>query len=330
MARSRFVIHLGITLLALGLALNSLTLAQAPTPAPSSLTGRIETAGSSTVAPVTQRLLERFEQAGFSGGYNNEVLGTGGGFDRFCRDLTADIANASRPISAEERADCEANGREVVEFQIAIDALAVVVSNSNSDVNDLTLDQLAQIFSGRATAWNQVEPGWSEDLIYLYSPGTDSGTFDYFVEEVFDGDPVDILTVPGIQFSEDDNILVQRIETNGGAIGYFGYAYYLPERARLRAVSIEGVAPSERTVNVDASPDPRGAAEEQYPLARPLFIYTSPDVMIENPQVAEFVRFYLETVQDELGTSSGAIGYFPVSEETRAANLDLWAEVMGQ
>lgn len=289
-----------------------------PTPvSPSSLSGSIAIAGSSTVAPLTERIVEMFEAEGYNGSVENAVIGTGAGFEHFCEDATADIANASRPIRDTEAANCRAIERNPVEFYVAVDALAVTVSAGNNFVDALTLDQLADIYSGRAVIWSDVDPEWPREPIYLFSPGTDSGTFDYFVEEVFEGDPKSILSVPGIQFSESDVVLVDNIENNRYAIGYFGYAYFYPERSRLNAVRIEGIEPNEAT-----------AESGEYPLARPLFIYSAGSVMRAKPEVAEFIRFYLENANMQLGTGVDQIRYFPVSEAIQAENMRLWRQAM--
>ncbi len=281
--------------------------------------GPIAIAGSSTVKPITDRMIELYRQQGFSGNITNDAIGTGGGFERFCFEALADIANASRPIKETEAEACRAIGREPLEFQVAIDALAVTVSANNTFVESLTIEQLADIYSGRVTTWSQLDPAWPNEPIYLYSPGTDSGTFDYFVEEVLANDPRPIVTVRGIQFSEDDVVLVTAIENNPYAIGYFGYAYYYPERGRLRALKINDVEPNEKT-----------AQTGQYPLSRPLFIYSSRSVMAEKRQVGEFVRFYLQNVTSQLGTGAGQVGYFSVSNQKMAENLAALERAIGR
>jgi phosphate transport system substrate-binding protein len=192
------------------------------------------------------------------------------------------------------------------------------VSAENDFVDSLTLEQLASIFSGESATWADVNPDWPAEPIQLFSPGTDSGTFDYFVEVVFEEDEGPILSVEGTQFSEDDNVLVQGVQASPYSIAYFGYAYYLPNSSVLRAVNIEGIEPSEET-----------AESGEYPLSRPLFIYSDATYMTEKPQVAEFISFYLTSVNDELGTEEGQIGYFPVSVEAMNVNKQLWLDTVG-
>jgi len=276
---------------------------------PLSVTGDIVIAGSSTVFPVTERMADLFVQDGFPGTITVDSIGTGAGFSRFCAGET-DISNASRPIRDSERETCRSIGREPVELFIAIDALAVVVSQENDFVFDLTLEEVATIFSGGTDiTWQDIRPEWPAERIRLFSPGTDSGTFDYFVEEVFDRDPAPILNAPGIQLSEDDNVLVQGVLGSPFAIGYFGYAYFAENTETLRAIAIDGVEPTEET-----------AETGEYPLSRPLFVYTAVPILAEKPQVAAFLLYYLTFVNDELGIEEGQIGYFPVSVQAMNAS----------
>lgn len=277
-------------------------------------TGDIVTAGSSTVFPLSERMTERYQSEGFAGQITVDSIGTGAGFERFCEAGETDIANASRPIREEEVALCEAIGRTPLEFRVGTDALAVVVNPANDFATSLTLEQLALAFS-TAETWADVDPSFPAEPIARYSPGTDSGTFDYFVEEVFDEDDAPMLSAENIQFSEDDNVLVQGVEGDPYAIGYFGYAYYADEADRLAVVSIEGVEPTAE--NVDNG---------TYPLARPLFIYSDAAIMQEKLQVADFINFYLTYVNEEVID----VGYFPASEEALNAARQTWLDAMGQ
>ena len=277
-------------------------------------TGDIVTAGSSTVFPLSERMTERYQSEGFAGQITVDSIGTGAGFERFCEAGETDIANASRPIREEEVALCEAIGRTPLEFRVGTDALAVVVNPANDFATSLTLEQLALAFS-TAETWADVDPSFPAEPIARYSPGTDSGTFDYFVEAVFDEDDAPILSAENIQFSEDDNVLVQGVEGDPYAIGYFGYAYYADEADRLAIVSIDGVEPSAE--NVDNG---------TYPLARPLFIYSDAAIMQEKLQVADFINFYLTYVNEEVID----VGYFPASEEALNTARQTWLDAMGQ
>lgn len=277
---------------------------------PSTVTGDIVTAGSSTVFPLTERLAAAFKQDGYTGNITVDSVGTGAGFERFCKAGETDIANASRAIKAEETESCKAIGREPIEFRVGTDALVVAVSAENSFVDDLTLGELATLFS-TAQTWADVRADWPAEPIQRFSPGTDSGTFDFFVEAVFDKDKEPILSAKDIQLSEDDNVLVQGVEGGTNSIGYFGYAYFQENQGKLRAVKIDGVEPTEVT-----------AEDGSYPLARPLFIYSTAEIMAEKPQVAAFVNYYLSFVNDEIAE----VGYFPASQENLDAAKQAWID----
>ncbi len=275
---------------------------------PLSTTGDIITAGSSTVFPLTERLAERFRGEGFSGNLTIDSIGTGAGFERFCVAGETDIANASRAIKAEELASCRSIGREPLEFRVGTDALAIVVNKENDFITDVSLEQLAAIF-GAAANWSDVDPAWPNEPILRFTPGTDSGTFDYFVEKVYAKDPAMILSAANLEQSEDDNVLVTGVEGSPYAIGFFGYAYYEAEKDRLNILSVEGVTPSPETVHT-----------AEYPLARPLLIYTTAQIMQDKPQVAAFVNYYLTYVNDEIRS----VGYFPADEAALQAARQLW------
>jgi phosphate binding protein len=292
--------------------------------APDAVTGDIITAGSSTVFPVTERMAELFQQEGYTGNITVDSIGTGAGFERFCVAGESDISNASRAIKDSEVEQCQAIGREPLEFRVGTDALAVVVSAENDFVADLSKEQLGKIFSGEFTTWDQVDASFPAETIQIYSPGSDSGTFDYFVEAVMGplfknaegkadnakGEEA-LLAREGAQYSEDDNVLVQGVTGSPYAIGYFGYAYYVENTDTLKALSIEGVEPTQEAVDAG-----------EYPLARPLFIYSTAAIMQEKPQVAAFIYFYLSNLEDNIID----IGYFPAPAadfETAMKNWEL-------
>lgn len=281
--------------------------------APSSVKGNIVSAGSSTVFPISQRMADLFKKEGYTGNITVDSVGTGAGFERFCKTGETDISNASRAIKAEEKANCAKINREPVEFYVAIDALAVVVSGENDFVKNLTKAQLKDIYSGKSAKWSDVDPKFPAEAIKLFSPGTDSGTFDYFIEAMAIKKE-DIIKVPGIQLSENDNVLVKGVEGSKYAIGYFGFAYYAADKGKLRAVNIEGVEPSKETVEAN-----------KYPLSRPLFIYSTAQIMKEKPQVASFIKFYLDSVNKEVVK----VGYFPPPAADQKKALDTFNTATG-
>ncbi len=280
---------------------------------PADYGGNIITAGSSTVFPLTERMAERFQDEGYRGQITVDSIGSGAGFERFCVAGETDIANASRPIKPTEVENCRKIGREPLAFRVGTDALAVVVSRENDFVDHLTLDELARVFS-TAETWRDVRPEWPDRPILRFSPGTDSGTFDFFVEHVFNKDETLLLNASNLNLSEDDNVLVQGVAGSPYGIGYFGFAYYQHNMDKVRAVPIEGVEPTAET-----------AEQGTYPLARPLFIYSAPSVMRAKPQVAAFINFYLTYVNEEIQD----VGYFPASREALNQAKAHWLRAMG-
>ncbi|HCB00865.1 MAG TPA: phosphate-binding protein [Anaerolineae bacterium] len=286
---------------------------------PDAVTGDIIIAGSSTVFPLTERMKQRYEEEGYTGNLTVDSIGSGAGIERFCVAGETDIANSSRAIRDTEIESCAAIGRTVVGFLVGIDALTVAVSAENDFVTDITLEELALIYS-TATNWSDVRPEWPNEPILRFSPGTDSGTFDFFVEAVMEevlGDTGRdaILASGGTQFSEDDNVLVQGVQGSPYAIAYFGYAYYEENASSLNAVSVNSIAPTAET-----------AESGEYPISRPLFIYSSTEIMQEKPQVSSFIYFYISNVFDEILD----VGYFPVSDAQLQENLDAWSSAVGQ
>ena len=274
---------------------------------PLAVSGNIAVAGSSTVFPLAEAMAARFEDEGYSGLITIDSIGSGAGFERFCVAGESDISNASRPIKDSEVESCRAIGRDPIEFRVGTDALAVTVSPGNTFATDLTVAELAVLFS-TATTWQDVRAEFPANPIQRFIPGTDSGTFDYFVEEVFDEDEGPILAAGNTQLSEDDNVLVQGISGDGCdpsnaattcAVGFFGYAYYAENSDRLSVMDVEGVEPTTESVNANT-----------YPLARPLFMYSTASIIAEKPQVGAFLNFVLQFVNEEIGE----VGYFPAPD----------------
>ncbi|MDX1687823.1 MAG: PstS family phosphate ABC transporter substrate-binding protein [Candidatus Promineifilaceae bacterium] len=280
---------------------------------PLGVEGNIVTAGSSTVFPLAEAVAAQFEDEGFSGEITIDSIGSGAGFERFCVAGETDISNASRPIREGEVESCREIGREPIEFRVGTDALAVTVSAENDFVQGVTLEELALIFSS-AENWSDVRSEWPEEPILRYIPGTDSGTFDYFVEVTFDENEQPILDAANLELSEDDNVLVQGITGSPYAIGFFGYAYYSENTDVLDVLNVEGVEPTAE--NVDAG---------EYPLARPLFIYSDAGIMQEKPQVAAYINYFLSNVNDVITD----VGYFPASTQALNQSKQNWLDAMG-
>lgn len=277
---------------------------------PLEVEGNIITAGSSTVFPAAEYLAAKFNDEGYGGTITVDSIGSGAGYERFAAG-ESDISNASRPIRESEVEDARANGRDPIQFTLGTDALAVVVNPENDWVSDVTLEELAEIMT--AETWADVNSNWPDEAIQRFIPGTDSGTFDYFVEEVFDEDAEPLLAAPNLQLSEDDNILVQGVEGSPYAIGFFGYAYYAEESDRMKILALEGVEASAE--NVDNG---------TYPLARPLFMYSDQEIMRSKPQVAAFLAFAINNATEAMRE----VGYFAASDRALEESKQNWLDAM--
>ncbi|NEX79682.1 PstS family phosphate ABC transporter substrate-binding protein [Bacillus thermocopriae] len=253
------------------------------------LQGEIKIDGSSTVFPIMEAVVEEYgmEQPGVK--VSVASSGTGGGFEAFIAGET-DLSNASRPIKDEEKAKLEEKGIDYTELKLAFDGLTVVVNKENDWVDYLTIDELKKIWveDGTVKKWSDIRPEWPDEEIKLFSPGTDSGTYDYFDEVVLEGKPL----AEKAALSEDDNILVQGVKGEKNAIGYFGYAYYLENKNNLKVVPIDGgngpVEPNNKTIE----------SSEYAPLSRPLFTYVKNIAVKDKEEVYHFVKFVLENCAD--------------------------------
>ena len=276
----------------------------------------VEASGAIRVGQEVMQVLE-FQNNQF----DIATVGTGGGFKRFCA-LDVELAelgvkrpqiiNASRPVNQSEIDRCRSIGITPVPFRVGNDALAIVVSAENDFITELTFAELRQAF-GAARLWSDIRPSWPHEPIQLVIPGQDSGTFDFFVETVFADDPAPMLARDPIM-SENDNQLVGSIQRNPYAIGFFGYAYYLANTDELKILALDGVAPSAATVE-----------DGSYALSRPLFIYSDADIMREQPQVKDFISYYLARVNEVVVD----VGYFKATSEALAKAREEWIKATG-
>ncbi|MDO8703977.1 MAG: PstS family phosphate ABC transporter substrate-binding protein [Sulfuricaulis sp.] len=248
----------------------------------------IQIDGSSTVFPITEAVAEEFQKAK-KGAVKVTVgiSGTGGGFKKFCRGET-DISDASRPILKKEMEDCKKAGVDYYELPVAYDAITVMVNPKNDWIKSMTVAELKTIWApeaqGKITKWNQVNPKWPDTPLKLYGAGADSGTFDYFTEAVVGKSKS---SRGDFTASEDDNVLVQGIANDKNALGYFGFAYYIENSHKLKAVAIDvGKGP--------VMPSAQAVENGTYqPLSRPIFIYVNKKSAAK-PEVKEFVEYYLK------------------------------------
>lgn len=254
------------------------------------LSGTIVVDGSSTVAPLTSAAAEAFNTENSGVDVEVRTSGTGGGFEVFCKGET-DISDASRPIKDEEAAACTAGGVEYEELRVASDGITVVTSaGAEVGTTCLTFDQIRTAWKPGSTAkgWKDLDPSFADVPLTLAGPGSQSGTYDFFNEEVLGKDAKGDVIEPRQDYaaSEDDNVTVRTVEGAPGAMGYFGHSYYSENTDKLTAFEIDGgkgcVAPTTETIT-----------SGEYPLARPLFIYVA-KTALERPEVKGFVRYYVQ------------------------------------
>jgi phosphate transport system substrate-binding protein len=272
------------------------------------LSGEVKIDGSSTVYPIMEAVAEEYQMVQPDVKVSVGLSGTGGGFKAFIAGET-DLSNASRPIKEEEKAQLEEKGIEFTEIKLAFDGLSVLVNKENTWVDHLTVNELKKLWieDGTARKWSDIRKGWPEEEIKFYSPGTDSGTFDYFNEVILEDQPI----VQSATLSEDDNILVQGISGDKNAIGYMGYAYYLENKKNLKIVPIDGgkgpIEPTNKTIE----------SGEYAPLSRPLFTYVK-NKSVENEEVYDYVRFLIEKAAD----LSEEVGYVRLPQEEYDKDLE--------
>jgi phosphate transport system substrate-binding protein len=264
--------------------------------------------GSSTVFPISEAVAEDFQKNNAGTKVTVGLSGTGGGFQKFCRDETV-ISNASRPISAAEIEACQKAGITYIELPVAYDGLAVVVHPKNTWAASMTVAELKTLWEpaaqGKVMRWNQVRAGWPDQEIHLFGAGVDSGTFDYFTE-VINGKAK--ASRGDYTSSEDDNVLVQGVSGDQYALGFMGLAYFEENQGKLKLVAVDDekadngagpIAPSAETV--------RGGTYR--PLSRPIFIYVN-TAALQRPEVQRFVDYYL-TKGEPLVSE---VGYVPLTD----------------
>ena len=278
-----------------------------------SLSGSVKIAGSSTVYPVSVAIAEEFNRMYPRVEIPVQSTGTGGGFKNFFIPGKTDINDASRGIKDSEVEKARANGIEPIEFQVAIDAITIVVNPDADWINDITVEQLAHIWrpDNPAQTWSDVDPSWPNEKIELYGPTSASGTFDFFTDKVNGEEGA---SRSDFQGTEQDNTIVQAVSDSKYAMGYFGMAYYLENRDSVKALKLEGVMPSIETAK----------SGTYSPLSRPLFIYVS-NQALKKPEVEEYVRYYLQQTSTDLIKE---IGYVPMTETDMKDNLARFEDIV--
>ncbi len=270
------------------------------------LRGTVEIDGSSTVFPNSEATASAFRERYPNVNVTVGISGTGGGFKRFTQGST-DISDASRPITYEEFDQAAQNGVKMIELPIAMDGLTLAVNPQNDWVDQLTVEQIRRVYLAKHNResplkWSELNPAWPDERMVVYSPGTDSGTFDYFHEVMGEDEAMraDMST------SEDDNVLVTGVAGDKFAIGYFGASYYYNNEAKLKAVPVINPETGEAVL-----PTPQAVSRGEYtPFARPLFIYVNAD-SLRRPEMKAFIEFYLE----HAAATATKVDYIPVADE---------------
>ena len=275
------------------------------------LSGKVVMDGSSTVFPIMEAVAEEFSAEQPEVEVTVGVSGTGGGFKRFVTGET-DFSNASREIKEEEAAEAEKNGVEFTQLAVALDGLSLVVNPANDWAQDITIEELKKMWTDTSVkTWKDVRSDWPDEEISFFAPGKDSGTYDFFDEKVLD--EVDIRQ--DAQLSEDDNVLVTGVAGTEGAIGFFGFAYYLENQDTLRALKVEGIEPTHETIN-----------DLSYPLSREIYTYVNNASLKDKEQVADFARFMNENAAD----LSEEVGYVKMEQGRYDENMKMIDEIAGE
>ncbi|WP_057911728.1 PstS family phosphate ABC transporter substrate-binding protein [Peribacillus muralis] len=278
------------------------------------LQGEVITDGSSTVFPIMEAVAEEYMGTQPDVKVSVGASGTGGGFKKFIAGDT-DLANASRPVKEEETALLEEKGVKYTELKLAFDGISIVANKDNEFIDSLTVEELQKLWvdNGKVKKWSDIRPEWPKEEIKFYSPGTDSGTYDYFNEVILEEKPM----VENATLSEDDNVLVQGVEGDKNAIGFFGYAYYSENKDKLKILSIDNgkgaVEPTHETIK----------SGEYAPLSRPLYTYVANKSVAEKEQVADYTQFVIENA----GELAEEVGYISLPEEEYQKDLDKLKEL---
>ncbi|ACQ69496.1 MULTISPECIES: PstS family phosphate ABC transporter substrate-binding protein [Exiguobacterium] len=275
------------------------------------LSGKVVMDGSSTVFPIMEAVAEEYSAEQPEVEVTVGVSGTGGGFKRFVTGET-DFSNASREIKEEEAAEAEKNGVEFTQLSVALDGLSLVVNPANDWAQDITIEELNKMWTDTSIkTWKDVRSDWPDEEISFFAPGKDSGTFDFFNEAVLDDTDIR----EDAQLSEDDNVLVTGVAGTEGAIGFFGYAYYIENQDTLRAMAVEGVEPTPETIN-----------DLSYPLSREIYTYVNNASLKDKEQVADFARF----MNENAGALAEEVGYVGMEQARYDENMKMIDEIAGE
>ncbi|WP_210137270.1 PstS family phosphate ABC transporter substrate-binding protein [Staphylococcus sp. GDH8C109P] len=275
--------------------------------------GEVKGDGSSTVGPIIEKLNEKFAKDNSDVTVSNGTSGTGGGFEKFISGST-DFSNASRPIKDEEKKKLDDKGIKYDEFKVAQDGVTITVNKENDFVDELTKEQLSEIYSGKAKTWKDVNSKWPDKEIKAFSPDQSHGTYDFFSEEIMDKKDIKA------EKNADTNTIVQSVEKNKDSVGYFGYNFYKQNKDKLKEVKIKDengqlTEPTKKTIQ-----------DGSYALSRPLYIYTNEKKLKDNEGFQDFMKF----VMKDKGKSAEEAGFVALPEKDYTEQQSKLKDIIGK
>ena len=275
--------------------------------------GEVKGDGSSTVGPIFEKLNEKFAKDNSDVTVSNGTSGTGGGFEKFISGST-DFSNASRPIKDEEKKKLDDKGIKYDEFKVAQDGVTITVNKDNDFVDELTKEQLNEIYSGKAKTWKDVNSKWPDKEIKAFSPDQSHGTYDFFSEEIMDKKDIKA------EKNADTNTIVQSVEKNKDSVGYFGYNFYKQNKDKLKEVKIKDengklTEPTKKTIQ-----------DGSYALSRPLYIYTNEKKLKDNEGFQDFMKF----VMKDKGKSAEDAGFVALPEKDYTEQQSKLKDIIGK
>ncbi|WP_459499423.1 PstS family phosphate ABC transporter substrate-binding protein [Bacillus sp. C1] len=266
--------------------------------------------GSSTVFPIMEAIAEEYTKTEPRVKISISISGTGGGFHRFGKG-EVDINNASRKVKQVEENFIKENSIEFTPFEIAYDGLTIIVNRQNTWADNMTIDELRRLWSedGKTKRWSHIHPGWPHETVQFYAPGVDSGTYDYFQSVVLQNNRLAKTT----SLSEDDQVIMQGVMNDKNAIAFVGYAYYMANRDKVKAIKVNGVLPTKETIQSGV----------YKPLSRPLFAYVNHASIRNKSSVAEYVAFMMQ----HAGELAEEVGYVKLPQKNYSEQLRRLTEI---
>nr|WP_153597694.1 PstS family phosphate ABC transporter substrate-binding protein [Bacillus thuringiensis] len=272
--------------------------------------GEVRVDGSSTVFPIIEAVAEEYTKVHPDVKISISISGTGGGFNRFSKG-EVDINNASRVMKQVEKNEMKKNSIQFTPFEVANDGLTIVVNRHNTWVDDMSVDELRLLWSedGREKRWSQIHSTWPREQVKFYAPGVDSGTYDYFQNVILQNHRI----VKKVSLSEDDQVIMQGVMNDKHAIAFVGYAYYMANRDKVKAIKVNGVFPTKETIQ----------SGKYKPLSRPLLAYVNNASIRNKMNVANYVEFMIQHV----GNLAEEVGYVKLRKEKYNEQLRMLTEI---